>query len=105
MTKGNLIRCLLIPLAAVVLFWLGGYTYFRLSDDWQEIRRLLVQSPAIASQVGQVSEITVSPMPFTYSFSGDSARATLRITVVGSSGEYRAVVEAKKRNGVWSISS
>lgn len=105
MTKKNAVRYFFIPLIAILVFWLGGYGYFRSSDDWQEIQRLLAQSPTVVSKVGKVQQISVSPMPFIYRFSGDSGSATLRISVIGSSGEYRTTVQMRKLNGVWLLPS
>lgn len=98
-------RYFLIPLVALLAFWFGGFAYFKSSDDWQEIQTLLAQSPTVTSKVGHVREITISPMPFMYRFSGNSGSATLRISITGSLGEYRMTIEAKKTSGVWSLSS
>lgn len=105
MTRGKLVRYVLIPLTAVFIFWWGGYFWFKGSSDWQEIQGLLSANPEIRAKVGDVKEISVSPLPFMYRFSGDNANATLRVTVVGSSGEYRATVEAARRGGRWALSS
>lgn len=104
MRRGNLIRYALIPLSAVLVFWWGGYFYFKGSSDWQEIQVILSSDPAILAQVGEIKEISVSPMPFTYRFSGDYSKATLRITVVGTRGEHHAKIEAERRNGRWALS-
>lgn len=105
MTRGKLIRYALIPLAAVLVFWLGGYFFFRGSSDWQEVQTLLSADPAIRAKVGDVKEITVAPFPFMYRFSGDYVRATLRVTVVGSIGEHRTTVDVERRSGRWAFVS
>ena len=73
MNRRKLIRYALIPLAAVLVFWLGGFFYFKASDDWQEIQALLSADPAIRAKVGEVKAISVAAVPFTYRFSGDYA--------------------------------
>lgn len=103
MTRGKLIRYFVIPLAAVLTFWWGGYFFFKGSSDWREIQALLAADQAIRAQVGDVRSISVAPLPFMYRFSGDNARATLRITVVGAKGEYSATVDAIRRGGVWAL--
>jgi len=103
MSRQKLIWYALIPLAAVLVFWWGGYLHFKASDDWQEIQALLSADPAIQAKVGEVKEISVAPMPFMYRFSGDYAKATLRVTVVGNSGEHHATVEAERRSGKWAL--
>jgi hypothetical protein len=103
--RRKLIRYALIPLAAVLVFWWGGYLFFKGSSDWHEVQALLSSDPAIRAKVGQVKEISVAPFPFMYRFSGDYVRATLRVTVVGSSGEHRATVEVERRSGRWAFVS
>jgi hypothetical protein len=105
MMRGKLIRFLVIPLCAVLVFWWGGYLYFKGSSDWQEVQLLLSADPAIRAEVGDIKEISVAPFPFMYRFSGDYVRATLRVTVVGSSGEHHATIEVERRGGTWSFVS
>lgn len=105
MTLTKKTRYFIIPFIAIVAFWLGGYSYFKASEDWSAIKKLLAENPVILLKVGQVKEITVSPIPFMYRFSGDAGSALLRINVTGSTGEHRATIELKKLNGVWSLSS
>jgi len=105
MSRRNLFRYALIPLIAILVFWWGGFFYFKGSSDWQEIQALLSADPAIRAEVGEVKEISVAPMPFMYRFSGDYAKATLRVTVVGSKGEHRGTIEAERRSGRWALSS
>lgn len=105
MTRGKFIRFFVIPLVAVLVFWLGGYFFFKGSADWQEVKVLLATDPGVRSKVGDVREITVAPFPFMYRFSGDYVRATLRVTVTGSTGEHRTTIEVEKRGGAWSFVS
>jgi len=105
MTRGKLIRYVLIPLAAVLVFWWGGYSFFKGSSDWQEVQALLSADPAIRAKVGDVKEISVAPFPFMYRFSVAYVRATLRVTVVGSVGEHRATVDVERRSGRWAFVS
>lgn len=101
MSRRTLIRYAVIPLLAVLVFWYGGYLYFKGSRDWQEIQALLAVDPGIHTAVGDVRAISLAPMPFMYRFSGDYAKATLRVTIVGTKGEYRSTVEAERRAGRW----
>lgn len=103
MKRGNVIRYALIPLAAVLVFWWGGYLYFKGSGDWLEIQALLSTDPAIRAKVGEVKTMSIAPMPFMYRFSGDHAKATLRVTVIGNRGEHRATIEAERRSGRWEL--
>lgn len=103
--RARLLRYVLIPLAAILAFWWGGYSYFKSSSDWQEVQALLSADPTIRAKVGDVKVISFAPFPFMYRFSGDYARATLRVTVVGSSGEYRATIEVERRGGAWAFMS
>lgn len=101
MSRRTLVRYAVVPLLAVVVFWYGGYLYFRGSSDWQEIQTLLTVDPAIQMAVGEVRGVSLAPLPFMYRFSGDYAKATLRVTVVGTKGEYQSTVEAERRAGRW----
>lgn len=105
MSRAKLIRYVVIPLAAILAFWWGGYFYFKGSSDWQEVQTLISQSPDVRARVGEIKEITVSPFPFMYRFSGDYAKATLRVTVKGTNGEYRATIDAERRGGIWALVS
>ncbi len=105
MSKSKLVRYVVIPLAAILVFWWGGYLYFKGSSDWQDVQTLISDNPVIRAQVGEIKEISVGPFPFMYWFSGDQAQATLRVTVLGSAGVYRATISAKRKNGVWSLDS
>jgi hypothetical protein len=91
--------------AAIFAFWWGGYSYFMGSSDWREVQTLISQSPDVQARVGEIKEITVSPFPFMYRFSGDYAKATLRVTVKGANGEYRATICAERRGGIWALVS
>ena len=101
MTRAKLVRYAVIPLAAILAFWWGGFFYFKRSSDWQEVQALLAQSPEVRAQVGEVKGISVAPFPFMYRFSGDYAKATLKVTVTGTNGEYRRTVDAERRSGTW----
>ena len=103
MTRSMLIRAFVIPVAGVLTFWWGGFLFFKESSDWREIQALLAADHAVRARVGDVRSISVAPLPFMYRFSGDYARATLRITVVGPKGEYSATVGAIRRGGIWAL--
>jgi hypothetical protein len=105
MTRAKLIRYVVIPLAAILAFWWGGYFYFRGSSDWQEVQALIFQKPEIRARVGEIKQISVGPFPFMYRFSGDYAKATLRVTVTGTNGEYQATIDAERRGGIWALVS
>ena len=105
MTFRSFLRYALIPLLAVLAFWWGGYFYFKRSSDWQEVQAFLSADPVIRARVGEVKEISVAPLPFLYRFSGDYARATLRVTVVGSAGVHKSTVEVERRAGKWAFVS
>ena len=105
MSRARLVRYVLIPLGAILAFWWGGYFYFKGSSDWQDVQALILKSPEIRAKVGEIKEISVGPFPFMYRFSGEQARATLRITVLGTAGEYSATIDAQRRDGVWSLGS
>lgn len=102
--RRKLLRYALIPLIAILVFWWGGFLYFKGSNDWQEIRALLATDRAIRAEVGEVKEISVAPIPFMYRFSGDYAKATLRVTVIGSKGEHSGTIDAERRSGRWILS-
>lgn len=68
MTRGKRVRYVLVPLTAVLVFWWGGYFWFKGSSDWQEIQSLLSADSAIRAKVGDVKEISVSPLSFMYRF-------------------------------------
>lgn len=101
MNKAKLIKSVGIPLVAIVGFWIGGHAYFRTSSDWSDIQALIVDDPGIRQRVGEVKEISVRIFPFMYRFSGDSADATIRIGVVGSTGTFTNTIRATRRNGMW----
>jgi hypothetical protein len=105
MTRGRIMRYVLAPLCAILAFWWGGYFYFKGSSDWQDVQALVSKSPEIQSKVGEIKKISVAPFPFMYRFSGEQASATLRITVLGTAGEYSATIDARRRDGVWSLGS
>jgi hypothetical protein len=92
-----------IPLAAVLLFWIGGYAFFKSSDDWQALQALISKSPEARQSAGEIRSVEVALFPFFYRFSGDSASAKLRVTVSGNRGTYTKTIEASKSNGSWSI--
>ena len=101
----KIIRFVVIPLAAIITFWWGGYFYFKGSNDWQAVKALISKNPEVQARVGDITEISVGPFPFMFRFSGDSAKATLRVTVKGTNGEYRATIDAERRGGVWALTS
>jgi hypothetical protein len=105
MSYPKLIRYAIIPLVAILAFWWAGYSYFRGSADWQEVQSLITASPVVQSRVGEVTEISLGPFPFAYRFSGDYAKVTLRVTVKGTDGEYRATISAERRGGTWALVS
>jgi hypothetical protein len=97
MSRSKIVRILLIPTAAVLIFWLGGYFYFKGSSNWREVQALLSADPAIRAKVGEVKEIALYPLPFMYRFSGDYMKATLRVTVIGTTGEHSATIYVERR--------
>jgi hypothetical protein len=101
MTKKKLIRMAVIPLAAIFLFWVGGFFYFKSTDDWQKIKILLGKLPEVQEKVGVVEEITLSPFPFSYRFSGDTASAKLNVSVKGNIGKTKFQGQYEKKNGEW----
>lgn len=105
MSKSKLIRGIVIPLIAILAFWWGGYLYFKSSSDWQDVQTLISDNPAIRAEVGEIVEISVGPFPFMYRFSGAEAQATLKVTVLGTAGVYRATIRVKRKHGVWSLDS
>jgi hypothetical protein len=105
MNRAKLIRYTVVPLSAILAFWWGGYFYFKGSSNWQEVQSLIAQRPEVRAKVGEIKEISIGPFPFMYRFSGEYAKATLRVTVKGTNGEYRATIDAERRGGIWALSS
>lgn len=103
MSKAKLVKSVGIPLVAILGFWMGGYAYFKTSSDWSDIQALVADDPDIRQRIGEVGDISVGIFPFMYRFGGDSADATIRVGVVGSTGTLTSAYKAKRGNGVWSL--
>lgn len=84
-------------------FWLGGYLYFVNSDEWILAKKAISASKIVTSDVGQVSEVTVSPLGFSYRFSGEWGQAKLRLLVRGDRGEAKYSAELEKTNDNWTL--
>lgn len=105
MNKKKLVQAVAIPLFALLLFWVGGFLYFKNSEDWKEIRTIVANSSSVREQVGTVSHVSVSLFPFSYKFSGEWARARLSMTIKGAKGELELTQQFEKKNGRWEIAS
>ena len=99
-------KALLYGLLAVLVtmaFWLGGYAYFVGSSDWRLAKEAIVNSETVTSEVGMVTDISVSPFGFSYRFSGQWAEAELRLLVRGDAGESRFKANLEKSDGEWEL--
>jgi hypothetical protein len=99
-------KTLLYGLLAVLVtvgFWLGGYAYFVGSDDWRVAQETIASSEVLTSKVGKVKGISVSPLGFSYRFSGQWGEAKLRLLVRGDSGESKCKAVLEKSKGKWKL--
>ena len=105
MNRGKMLLSGLLALLVTVAFWIGGFTYFTLSEDWKMVKDLISDSESVISSVGLVEEMSPSLFGFSYRSSGDWARANLRVMVRGDKGEAHFAVEVERPKGKWSIES
>ncbi len=99
-------KALLYSLLAVLVtlgFWVGGYAYFINSDDWYLAQKTISTSETVASSVGPVRDISVSPFGFSYRFSGEWGQAKLRLLVHGDKGEAKFKADLEKSKGKWTL--
>lgn len=104
--KINKRKILLYGVLAVTVaigFWLGGYSYFKNSDDWSSAQQLISKSETVISRVGVVQKIALSPLGFYYRFSGDWAQASISMIVTGDKAEARFKANMEMANGRWSL--
>jgi hypothetical protein len=104
--KPNKRKLLMYGVVAVVVavgFWLGGYSYFRYSDEWPAAQQVISNSDFVTSSVGKVRKIELSPFGFYYRFSGDWAQARVCIVVTGDKAEARFKADVEMVNGRWSL--
>jgi len=92
-----------IAIVVAIGFWLGGYFYFVNSDDWLLAERQISTSPAVTDVVGKVKRISPSPLGFFYRFSGDWAKANMRMQIAGEKNVSRFKVELEMVSGRWTV--
>lgn len=93
----------LLAVLVTIGFWLGGYLHFVNSDEWILAKKAISASEIVTSDVGQVSEVTVSPLGFSYRFSGEWGQAKLRLLVRGDRGEAKYSAELEKTHDNWTL--
>jgi len=103
MTMKKVLLYGLLAVLVAIAFWLGGYAYFVGSDDWRLAQETIVNAKTVTSEVGNVEDISVSPLGFSYRFSGRGGEVRFQLLVRGDSGEskYKAVLEKSK--GKWKL--
>jgi hypothetical protein len=92
-----------IAVIVAIAFWFGGFLYFSNSDDWSVAQREIANSQTVKEQVELVRKISLSPMGFSYRFSGKSAEAQLNVRVEGDKKEAKFKVEIDMVSGRWAI--
>ncbi|HEY7885266.1 MAG TPA: hypothetical protein VIC08_09990 [Cellvibrionaceae bacterium] len=87
-----------------VVFWFGELVYFINSDQWQQARLGLEQSPQITAKGGPVRDVSVSPLGFSKGTAGWGNWVRLQATVSGekNSAKYRIYLE-KRAGGSWRL--
>jgi hypothetical protein len=103
MSRKKILRSLVIVVVAILLFWIGGYTFFVNSEELVSIKSVITETDVVTTRVGKVNEITTSLFGFSYSFSGKWAHTDLRLTVTGEKGVAQFQVELEKSDGSWRI--
>lgn len=93
----------LLAVLVTVGFWLGGFLYFVNSDEWDLAKESISASEIVTSDVGHVKEISVSPLGFSYRFSGDWGQAKLRLLIRGDRGEGKYAAELEKTHDNWTL--
>lgn len=104
--KVNSRKLLIYGLVAVTValgFWLGGYSYFKYSDDWTAAQQLISTSDIVVSRVGKVQKIDPSPIGFYYRLSGDWAEARITIVVAGEKAKARFKADIGMADGRWKL--
>lgn len=93
----------LLAVLVTVGFWLGGFLHFVNSDEWYLAKESISTSEIVTSDVGHVKEISVSPLGFSYRFSGDWGQAKLRLLIRGDRGEGKYAAELEKTDDNWTL--
>jgi hypothetical protein len=102
-SKKTALKAVILIVVINVLLFFGLHFWFKNSDEWYEIQKLVISSSAVTSYVGEVKQVTLSLFWLTYEFSGHRAEANFDIVVVGETNTESFNVIAKRKHWKWSI--
>lgn len=89
----------------VMSAYIFGFYWFKNTNDWIEIEKLVAESPQVFNSIGNVREI--SPSLFWYSFSmhGGWAKVNLNVDVLGDIKKETFNIKAERKNWKWMLVS
>ncbi len=86
-----------------VIIFFGLHLWFKNSDEWNEIQKLIISSPVVTSYVGEVKQVSLSLFWLSYEASGHHAKANLDVKVVGNNNTDSFDVIAKREHWKWKV--
>jgi len=90
--------------AAIAIVWsFSGYMWFKQSENWSEIKKLIVSHPTIIHEVGEVNNVSLSYLGTSYKFSGEWGEANLEVDIQGNNSHKKYELTTERNRGVWSI--
>jgi hypothetical protein len=102
-SKKALIKIDLAVTIIVIVWYSSVFLWFKQSDNWKEIKQLLVSYPEIAQEVGKVDNSSLSIIGFSYKTSGEWSETSLVVNVDGSKLNKKYALKAEKKKGVWRV--
>lgn len=97
------LKYVLLGVTIATLTYLAGYYFSSKSEAFEVTKDFVHQSAIVKKEIGDITEITLTPFGYELEMSGDRGSAEFECKITGKEKSGKAHVTLIKRSSVWKI--